>query len=552
MRGAKLPRFWPWLAAILSGLLCTGCFAPFDQGWLCWIALTPLLTAVWFSGEKSKRRGRRDLALGFVAGCAFFLTAFFWLTTVTGPGWFLVSLYMATYYAIFGWFCGIVRPIFNSIPLALGEALNARRHFPWLNSFHNLGLALVVAAAWVTHEWLRGWVITGFPWNGLGVALHRNWPLIQIAEFTGMAGCSFLVAFANVILVASVRRFAIETRIKPVRPHYDVTLTLLLLLGVFMFGIHAPQRKRVTTDLRVVAVQANIAREEKFNPDYAQKIFDQFTRLTVMGTEAIGTPDLVVWPESSMPAPVLQNQETFDFVTGIAARLKLNLLLGVIDDNGRDAWNAALLVSPDDTEVQIYRKMHLVPFGEYIPGRRYIPLLARIVGDQVPGDFAVGHDPTVFHLTNSKVLVAPLICFEDTIGELARLFVVRGADLLANVTNDGWFVKSAASQQQLANAIFRCIELRRPMVRAANTGVTCYVNEFGRVTQVLLDEQGSQFTDGVLTSTVAVPTDKLLTFYARHGELFARICTAISILVACAAFWRRHFAKRVVSQQRTV
>ena len=150
--------------------------------------------------------------------------------------------------------------------------------------------------------------------------------------------------------------------------------------------------------------------------------------------------------------------------------------------------------------------------------------MAQIVGDQVPGDFTRGKEPVVFRLTTERVKVAPLICFEDTLGELTRQFVLRGANLLANVTNDGWFLRSAGSQQHLENAIFRCVETRRPMVRAANTGVTCFVNRFGRVTQVLLDGKGSQFTEGVLTGTVEVPTSGELTFYARHGELFAKIC----------------------------
>ena len=140
-----------------------------------------------------------------------------------------------------------------------------------------------------------------------------------------------------------------------------------------------------------------------------------------------------------------------------------------------------------------------MPFGEYVPGRHTVPFISGIVGDQVPADFTRGKEPVVFHLTNEKVKVAPLICFEDTLGELTRQFVLRGANLLANVTNDGWFLRSAGSQQHLDNAIFRCVETRRPMARAANTGVTCFVNRFGRVTQVLLDAKGSQFTEGVLT-----------------------------------------------------
>ena len=130
----------------------------------------------------------------------------------------------------------------------------------------------------------------------------------------------------------------------------------------------------------------------------------------------------------------------------------------------------------------------------------------------------------VFRLTNKDVRVAPLICFEDTLGELVRQFVLRGANLLANVTNDGWFLRSAGSQQHLANAIFRCVETRRPLVRAANTGVTCFVNQFGRPTQILVDGQGSSFTEGVLTGSIDIPMTRADTFYTRHGELFAKLC----------------------------
>jgi apolipoprotein N-acyltransferase len=215
--------------------------------------------------------------------------------------------------------------------------------------------------------------------------------------------------------------------------------------------------------------------------------------------------------------------------------------LGTIDEENGDVYNAALLVSDGGEQVQVYRKLHLVPFGEYVPGRHRVPLLARIVGDQVPGDFKEGKEHTVFELTNSDVKVAPLICFEDTIGDLTRRFVLPsdnnpGANLLVDITNDGWFLHSAGSHQHLANAIFRCVETRRPMVRAANTGVTCFVNEFGRVTQKLQDDTGSTFTEGVLTGEVKVPTEHELTFYTRHGELFAKICAAVTAIATLAVF----------------
>jgi apolipoprotein N-acyltransferase len=542
---------WPWLAAICSGLLYTGCFAPFNFTWLCWIALTPLLAAIWFSEAGSRRRWLRNLLLGYVAGLTFFWTAFSWLTTVTGPGWFVLGFYMAIYFAIWAWFCGLLQPRQRRREpgstkwdrmLAQARSGAPPSQSPWIKSTNNLLLAFLVAAAWVTQEWFRGWVFSGFGWNGLGVALHGNWPLIQIAEFTGVAGLSFLVAFANVIAVTTARRLVLEVSTRTVRPHFDLTLTLATIVGVLTFGLRATQVSPPTKPLRVAAVQSNVPQNQKFDPQFTRKIFDQFRRLSEIALRSTPPADLLIWPESSMPGPVLADRESYQFVMDLAASAESDILLGTIDEENGDVYNAALLVSDGGEQVQVYRKLHLVPFGEYVPGRHSFPLLARIVGDQVPGDFKAGKNHTVFELTNRDVKVAPLICFEDTLGELTRRFVLPseanpGANLLADITNDGWFLHSAGSHQHLANAIFRCVETRRPMVRAANTGVTCFVNEFGRVTQKLQDDTGSTFTEGVLTGEVKIPTETELTFYTRHGELFAKLCgvlTGIAIVIGIA------------------
>ncbi len=244
-----------------------------------------------------------------------------------------------------------------------------------------------------------------------------------------------------------------------------------------------------------------------------------------------------------MPDPVLaENEQSYRFVMDFSASTKADLLLGTIDFEDEHEYNAAALISNSGQRVQIYRKIHLVPFGEYIPLRHSFPLFAAVANRWIPGDFDMGNDYTVFHLTNDEVRVAPLICFEDTIGELTRRFVLQGANLLVNVTNDGWFLHSAGSQQHLANAIFRCVETRCPMVRAANTGETCFVNEFGRVTQVLRDDTASTFTEGVLSGEVNVPQDRQLTFYARHGELFAKLCACLTLIAIVAmSFLRRRF-----------
>lgn len=242
-----------------------------------------------------------------------------------------------------------------------------------------------------------------------------------------------------------------------------------------------------------------------------------------------------------MPAPMIADEQTYRFVMDFSATARADLLLGSdVFDKGQ-AFNAAILVPAHADELQVYRKIHLVPFGEYVPLRHSFPLFGAIAGRWVPGDFGRGQEYSRFVLTTAPVRIAPLICFEDTIGELTRRFVLpndsqRGADLLVNITNDGWFLHSAGSHQHLANAVFRCVETRRPMVRAANTGVTCFINEFGRVTDMLKDERGSTFTEGALYGVINVPLNGDLTFYVRHGELFSKICAGVTVLTLLALF----------------
>jgi len=554
----KALPLWPWLAAITSGLLSIGCFPPFNQSWFCWFALIPLITAIWFSGENSKRRWLRDLLLGYVAGIVFFTGTFAWLGslgTLFENFWLhglslLLSLYLGMNFALWSWLCGLIRPgptkpapikdKWTEMLDRAGKPPILAPASPWLRSTNNLWLAFVLASAWSTHEWIRGWLFGGFGWNGLGVALWAKWPLIQIAEFTGVIGLSFVIVFVNVIVITIPLRLFHEARTHRMRPHWDINFTMLGVVGLLVFGWQVARNPSQTKPLRAAAVQANIPQKQKFDPQFTGQIFDRLTRLSEIVLSSNPPADLLIWPESALPGPVLEDEETYRFVMDFAASNKTDLLLGTIDVENGHEYNAAALVSNPGQQVQIYRKVHLVPFGEYIPLRHSFPLFAAVAGRWVPGDFEAGQNYTVFRLTNGDVRVAPLICFEDTLGELTRQFVLNGANLLANVTNDGWFLHSAGSRQHLANAVFRCVETRRPMVRAANTGVTCFVNEFGRVTQLLQDETGGTFTEGVLAAEINVPQDRQLTFYAQHGELFAKLCSCVT-LIAIAAYLFRYF-----------
>src|SRR5262245_41367063 len=547
-----------WLAAILSVLLYAACFAPFNLTWFCWIAVTPLIAAIWFSGTRSRYAWLRSLLLGYVAGLTFFWIVFSWLTTVTVLGWFVLEFYMAIYFATWAWLCHLMRPRERKTQsraaskwgqmLAQARGTSPPPQSPWTKSTSNLRLAFILAAAWTTLEWLRSWAFSGFGWNGLGVALYDTWPLIQISEIAGVAGLSFMVAFANVIVLTTAYRLIVEARTRVMRPHFDFTVTMAGIVGVLVFGLRTTQVSPSTKPLHVAAVQSNVPQNQKFDPEFTTRIFDQFRRLSEIALRSNPPPDLLVWPESSMPGPVLADEQSRKFVMDLAASSETDLLLGTIDVDNQNVYNAAILIADGGDRIQVYRKVHLVPFGEYVPGRHTVPLLAQIVGDQVPGDFKGGTEFTVFTLTDSDVHVAPLICFEDTIGELTRQFILPnetspGANLLVDMTNDGWFERSAGSHQHLANAIFRCVETRRPMIRAANTGVTCFINQSGRITQMLRDDTGSTFIAGVLAGEIKVPTEQELTFYVRHGELFAKACAAITVLAIVVAMALQRFRR---------
>ncbi len=527
-----LKKSWPWLGAAVSGVLGILCFPPFDQSWLCWIALTPLIVAVWFSGENSRRRWLRNLLLGYLAGIVFFTGTFSWLGAL-GDLYqsfflhglsFLLAIYLAMHFAFWAWVVGFLKPV------------------TFTASLRNLLVAFFAAAAWVTHEWTRGWLFSGFGWNGLGVALHAQFPLIQIAEFTGVVGVSFAIAFTNIIAVTTPLRLLAEARTHRMRPHFDLTLTMIGIVGLLAFGLHRVQHSSPAKIARVAAIQTNVSQMQKLEGLSAEQILDACDKLTALAVQRQPDVKLIVWPEGSLPERVSYDNLALQLPATLAERSGADLLFGADYEEGDRAYNAALLVSPSG-ESQVYRKVHLVPFGEYIPLRHSFPPFAAIAGIWVPGDFNRGTDQTVFDLTSDNVHVAPLICFEDTVGDLVRRFVINGANLLVDVTNDGWFGQSSGSRQHLANAIFRCVENRRPMVRAANTGVTCFVNEFGRITKFLHDEKGDTFVEDVLVGEVSVPQDRQLTFYARHGEWFAESCAGMTAIAVVFIFVRRKVAR---------
>ena len=512
-------NLWPWLAAALSGLLLTLSFAPFDQAWLVWIALAPLLAAIWFGPDHPRHPLLRKVELGYVTGLVYFLGSLSWLTTVTTLGWFMLCLYLALYPAVWAGLVFLVATP-REDPFSFRPV--------WLSSWRNLGTGLLAAAAWVGLEFLRGHVFTGFGWNALGIALHGNIPLIQLSSLTGVGGLSFLAVLTSAIAVATVRRLMIEARGGKIRAHFDFTLTIALIVAAFGYGLRQLAVPVETTGLRVAAVQPSIPQDEKWNPAFEQRIYDTLSRLTESALAM--QPQLVLWPEAATPRGFFEDAAANAFVKEYAGKGEHALMLGTLILSHEADHNAAVMLTGPDREPQVYPKTHLVMFGEYVPLRESFPLFAIVVGDLVPADFDAGPGPVLFHLADPPVAMAPLICFEDTLGYLARAGANAGAQLFVNLTNDGWFKRSAGSRQHAAHAVFRCAETRRPMVRCANTGITCVIDHFGRIVQILESPDGDTFGEGVMLAEIPVPQNPPVTFYMSHGDIFSAACLGATFL----------------------
>jgi apolipoprotein N-acyltransferase len=522
-----MKQILPWIGALISGGLLALCYAPVNWGGLVWIALTPLISALWFSEPWSRRETLRRFLLGYVTGAAYFIGCFHWLVTVTVAGWIALCLFLAIYPALWAVLVAALKPRqspFEARPV-------------WMKSWNNLLIAAAAAAGWVGLEWLREVVFTGFGWNNLGIALHENIALIQICDLTGVGGLSFLIVMVNLILVLTAKRLRVEIGHHKLRPHYDFSLTVALVAIVFGYGVRELFKKPVpSAPISIAAIQGNVPIHEKRDPAQEEEILEEHIRLT---EDAMAMqPDLIIWPEAATPQPLFSDQRSWDVVRSLAEKHSGDFLLGTVNLDTTGDFNSAVLLTENGRTAQTYNKIHLVPFGEFLPFRSLVPYPAWVTS-QVPGDFDSGREPTLLEMAHRPVKIAALICFEDTLGDLARRFVRQGAQLFVVLTNDGWFLKSAGARQHVQHSIFRCAETKIPMVRAANTGLTCIIDSHGRILHSLEDAEGGMFFEGILFSEVDVPQDPKMTFYTRYGDAFSLTCLGAGILTGGFLILRR-------------
>ena len=482
-------------AAILSGLLLAAAFPKWDQAYLLVFALVPLLWAL---------RGRSlkgAFFLGLVSGLAHYLGLLYWIVYVTHVFGhlplsvslgvlFLLACYLALYRAFW----------------ALGVNWGAAR---------GLSLLWWAPVLWVVLEFGQTYIISGFPWELLGNGLYQYPPLLQPADVTGVYGLSFLVVLVNV----SLYRFWFSRALKVRRWRHVPVVCLILTLwagyGWYRLG-EVRQLEAISPKIKVAVTQGNIKQGEKWQKEMVLATLDRYSELT----QKVKGARLIIWPETAAPFFFLRTPELTARVQEIARASDGYLLFGSpaweLTPEGERYFNRAYLLSPQGEVLGYYDKAHLVPYGEYVPLKRFFPFISKMV--PMIGDFAEG--PVGATVSLPEGAIGPLVCYESIFPYLSRAQVENGARLLVNITNDAWFGKTSAAYQHLSMAVLRAVENHVCLARAANTGISAFIDAQGRILW-----QSELFVPEAHALELAwLPGGSL---YTRIGDVFAWACVVL-------------------------
>jgi apolipoprotein N-acyltransferase len=454
----------------------------------------------------------RAFGLGLAAGGVYFAGTIYWVTHV-----------IAVYGGVPLWVGLLVNALFIAV-LALFPAVFAVIMRQLLIA-HGSRAYLAAPFAWVATELARTVVFTGFPWVLLGYSQAAVLPIAQLASLFGVFGVSALVASVSAAAAfwATTSEWAPRLR--------SAGLVGALILAVALWGGRRAAHAVWTHEgvpLRVGLVQGNVDQGLKWNPALASSIFEEYLNLSQQAVEA--GAQLVVWPESSTPFMLEENRRDGDRVRAMARAGGVSMLVGsdqIAHGQPRRYFNAAFLVANDGSTAGVYRKIHLVPFGEYVPFKRLLFFAGPLV--QTVSDFSAGREPVLLPVNGHWISTA--ICYEIVYPGLVREFVRAGSELLTTITNDAWFGATSAPYQHFAQASMRAVEEGRFLVRSANTGISGIVDPYGRVLAAT-----PIYEPAVLVETVRLLTVR--TIYSATGDLFASL-SAIGTAALLLASRRR-------------
>ena len=605
-------KWWHWLLSPAGGILTALAFYPFDFSQVIWVAMLPLLTALWCGPAKFWR----GLMHGWLYGMGYFCTTFHWLPEVAtifnipqGAFIFVAYLPLFAYFSLqTGLWAGVtatlLRPKLNDGPVTTDMSAEQRKaawaKWAWGNMATTLRSAAGCAALWVCVEWWRGHGHISFGWNSFGIAFHDGLALAQWAEFVGVYALSFIPVFTAVVIWNALRRCTMHFRGagKAGRP-WDFYATVIVIFCLFAGGLsmsryYSPlsmMKRESTLQLPVMAVQINKDQKDQLELGSGPSQYGTYLRATMAAfneiqqqtvKQAMEHPELgiiqqlpvwVVWPESAMGCPVWYNVDTDQllpdaYTTEIffgpeglpMVREKVQqmggknftLFAGVDEirlqrEEGRlvkrGMFNSLLCIPGDFDSMSTARKQHLMPFGEYLPyadkidfiRTTYEEMTNTLVGDGIHRGSST--EPLSLNLpgSNESIGAIPAVCYEDTVGDLLRKFVRKGAQVIVNGSNDAWFCDSACGVAQARCAAFRCIELRRSMVRAANKGLTCSIAPNGAILNPLQKADGSPHLSGYSYAVLPVDRNGGFTLYALLGDWAVIACALLALLCATPA-----------------
>ncbi len=465
----------------------------------------------------SPRSYRRAFFLGLAAGGACFGGTLYWLVET-----------MTTFGGLAPPLAVVVAALFVAY-LALFPAVFAVAVVKFLRSFGPMGL-LLASPVWVATELGRQYVWDGFPWELLGYSQVTWLPIAQLASVVGVYGLSALLALTSASAALAIvdrdgsrwgRRWA------------SVGCTLLLVLVSAGWGARRVARSSLTGEgepVRVAVLQGNVEQGQKWDPRMVDEISERYLEMTRQAIAAGAT--FIVWPESSTPYLFERDLVRGGRVRGLARQANATLLVGsdqvepieTAGSDGNDAkpqyryYNAAFLVKPDGSVGAVYRKMHLVPFGEYVPLKRLLFFVGPIV--EAVSDFTPGTDPVLLPVGAHTASTA--ICYEVIYGNMIRESVRQGSELLTTITNDAWYGRSSAAYQHWDQASMRAIENGRYLARAANTGISGFVDPYGRIL-----DRSALFEQKILIGDLRFLPGR--TIYSRIGDLVAWLSLALVI-----------------------
>ncbi|UCD72391.1 MAG: apolipoprotein N-acyltransferase [Syntrophobacterales bacterium] len=500
-----------FLLACLSGLLLCLIFPKFDMEILAWVSLIPLLFAIRSENLLT------SFYLGFITGFVSFLGILYWVIVAVNTYGrihlilscvilLLLVVYLSLYVGIFAFLLNYIR-----------------RRIQWK-------MVVVAPFLWITLEYVRSFFLTGFPWATLGYSQYLNLPLIQVADITGVYGISFLIVLINSAIYDYISIMGRGERHPSLR---EGVLVLAILFVVFGYGVAQIKRvENISSHQRKIIIglaQGNIDQSIKWSSGYQEETLRIYQNLSL--TLAREQPSLIIWPETATPF-FFQSEERYrPWVLEVAEKTGAHLLFGSPSHDWREGkmeyYNSAYLLSPQKEVIGRYDKIHLVPFGERVPLSEFLFFLESL---STVGNLSPGRTVQNLHFPSGDFGV--LICFEIIFPNLCRKFVKGGADFLVTITNDAWFGRTSAPYQHLSMAIFRAIENRVSIARAANTGISAFIDAKGEIRK-----RSGLFVKEALVGQINPKIGE--TFYTRYGDVFVIVSSSLVFLFVLLAYLKR-------------